>query len=580
MHELVKVALGEAEADLAIVNGSIVNVYTREVLSGDTVLTKGNKIAYVGKSTNIGIGSSTQIIDASGKTLIPGLIDGHTHVDSTYPANELVKYAIQGGTTTIITETDGLVFSLGYRGIIEFLRSVQNQPIKVFVTAPPMITINPTTKEHLLTVDELRRLLRRKEVLGLGESSWASVVAGDPRLLSLIAETTMAGKKADGHSAGARDNKLQAYISTGISSCHEPVTVEEVLERLRAGLTVFIREGEVRRDLEVIARIKDEKIDFRHLALATDAIKPWQLTTTGYMEHVVQKTINLGFDPVLAIQMATINIAQHFDIDDLVGGIAPGKYADIVIIPDLRTIQPECVISNGQVVAQNGQLTVQPRKHNYPKSTLNSINLPKSFTTSDFAIPVGGTRNQVRVRVIDLINDYLTREAIMDVTVSDGRAQLDTSQDILKIAAIERTHQPGKTFVAFIRGIGLKRGAIATSIAWDYWDILVVGASEADMAQAVNRLKELEGGIAVCANNEILAEISLPVGGLLSTQPIETLAHKLYDVQRAAANLGCTRPDIRSSLSFLTSASIPFLGIYDGGLVDLRQNRIVDLIVD
>ena len=580
MKELMKVALGEAEADLAIVNGAIVNVYTWEVLTGDTVLIKEDKIAYVGRNTGKSIGSSTKVIDATGKTLIPGLIDGHTHIDSTYSTSELIRYAMKGGTTTIITEASGIVFPLGYQGIIEFLKSFQNQPIKIFITAPPMVTINSTAREYTLSVNELRRLLRRKQVLGLGESYWAPVVQGDPRTLDFISETIKAGKKVEGHSSGAQGNKLQAYISLGVSSCHEPITAEEVLERLRAGLTVFIREGEIRRDLEVIAQIKDKDIDFRRLALATDGIKPWQLIADGYMEFVVQKAINLAFDPVLAIQMATINIAQHFAIDDIIGGIAPGKYADILVIPDLRTIQPEYVISNGQVVAKNGKLLVQPRKHIYPRATLDSIHLPKSFDASDFAIPVKGSRRQVKVRVIDMVTDFLTREAIVDIPMSNGLAQTDTSKDIVKVAAIERTYQPGKTFVGFVRGIGLKSGAIATSVAWDYWDIIVVGANEADMALAVNRIRELHGGIVVCAGNKVLAEIALPVGGILSTEPMETIANKLHNIQQAAAELGCVFPDIRSSLSYLASGAIPFLRICEQGLIDLRQNKFVSLIVE
>jgi len=436
MKELMKVALGEAEADLAVVNGDIVNVYTGEVLTGDTVLIKGDKIAYVGKNADKSIGSATQVIDATGKTLIPGLIDGHTHLDFIYSVSELIRYAIKGGTTTIITEVSGFVFPLGYQGITEFLRSAQNQPIKIFITAPAMVTINPAAKEHVLNVDQLRRLFRRKEVLGLGEPYWGPVVEGDPRILDLIAETIKAGKKIEGHSAGARGNRLQAYISLGITSCHEPVTAEEVLERLRSGLTVFIREGTARTDLEAISKIKDENIDFRHLALATDGLDPDQLINNGYMEFIVQKAINLGFEPVVAIQMATINIAQHFAIDDTIGGIAPGKYADIIIIPDLRTIQPECVISNGQIIAKDGELLVQPRKHTYPKSTQASIHLPRNFTADDFAIPVKSSRSQVKVRVIDLATDSITREAIMDMPVSDGLAQPDISHDIVKIAAI------------------------------------------------------------------------------------------------------------------------------------------------
>ena len=580
MHELIKVALGEAEADLAIVNGAIVNVYSGEVLTGDTVLIKGDKIAYVGKEADKSIGSSTRVIDATGKSLIPGLIDGHTHIDCEYSISEFLRYAMKGGTTTIITETSNIAFPLGYQGIIQFLQSTKNQPIKIFITVPPMVTISPTAKEHAISVDELRKLLRRKEVIGLGEPFWAPVIEGDQRVLDLIAETIKAGKKVEGHSSGARGKKLQAYVTAGISSCHESITADEVRERLRLGLFVLIRQGEVREELEAIAPIKDENITLSRLAVATDGIGPWQLTTEGYMESVVQKAIDLGFNPILAIQMATINVAQHFGIDGFTGGIAPGKDADIIIIPDIRTIRAEYVISKGRVVAKNGQLLIEPRKYNYPKSIQNSIHLAENLAADDLAIYIESGRRQVKVRVIDQVTDLVTTEALIDMPVSNGQLQPDTSKDILKVAAIDRTYLPGKIFVGLIRGIGLKHGAIATSATWDSGDIIVVGANDADMAQAVNRIRELNGGVVVCADNKILAEISLPVGGVISTETMETISNKFHAIQQAATKLGCALPDIRITLATLPSPAIAHLRICEHGLFNLRQNKFVDLIVE
>ena len=580
-QQLMKVALGEAEADLAVVGGSIVNVYTGEVLTGDTVLIKGDKIAYVGKNAQQSIGSTTRVIDAAGKTLVPGFIDGHTHIlNGLYSISEVLKYAMKGGTTTIISETMEFGFCLGYQGIIEFVRSARNQPVKCFATVPPMVSISPVAKAHALTSDELRRLLRMKEVIGLGESFWGPVVEGEQGTLSLIAETVGSGKIVDGHSAGARDNKLQAYTSLGVSSCHEPTTAEETLERLRLGMFVLVREGETRRETEAIAKIKDENIDFRRMILASDGLGPWQLVADGYMDFIVQKAINLGFSPVQAVRMATINVAQRFGLDDFIGGIAPGKYADIVIIPDLTTIQPEYVISNGRVVARNGGLLVQPRKHTYPGPTQNTIRLTMNFEADDFAVRMNGNRRKARVRVIDQVTDLVTREAVLELPVSDGQILSDTGQDVIKAAAIERAHHTDKTFVGFVRGMGFKRGAIATSTAWDTCDMVVAGVNEADMAQAVNRIRELNGGIVVCAGGRILAEIALPIGGLITMLPMETISETLSHIQQAAANLGCTQQDIRQTLSVLTTGGIPFLRICEAGLVDIRQNKFVDLLVD
>ncbi len=579
-YQLMKVALGEAEADLAIVNGDIVNVYTGEVLRGDTVLIKGDRIAYVGGNAQQSIGSATQVIDAKGKTLIPGFIDGHTHMGLVFTISEMMRYALKGGTTTVITEIPDFAFAVGYRGVLEFLKAIKNQPVKILFTVPPMHSISPVTREHFMTNEEVGKLLRRKEAIGLGEVYWTEVLKGHQELFDWIEEAKRVGKKLDGHTAGARGNKLQAYVSLGITSCHEPISAEETLERLRLGMYILIREGEIRRELEAISSLKDENIDLRRLILSTDGLGPWQFVADGYMEFVVQKAIDLGFGPVQAIQMATINVAQRFALDDFIGGIAPGKYADIVIIPNLTTIQPECVISNGQVVAKNSELLVQPRKYNYPKSMLDTFHLTKSFTADDFAVKVDGNRHKVKARVIDQTTKLGTREAILELPVSDGQALPDASQGVAKVAAIDRMHRTGKSFVGFVRGIGFKQGAIATTLAWDTHNMVVVGASETDMAQAVNRTRELNGGIVVCAGGKILAEIALPLGAIFSQEPMETLSQKLHEIQRAATNLGCTSPDIRLTTAVLTTAAIPFLRICEAGLVDLRQNKFVDLIVD
>jgi len=571
-----RVALGEAPADLAIINGSVVNVYTGEVEQA-SVLIKGERIAYVGGDAGRAIGTSTQIIDAKGKTLIPGFIDGHTHIDTVYSISEFLKYAMRGGTTTIVTETCTISSPLGYEGVIQFLKSVKNQPIKIFITAPPLVTLSPVTEEHATTVPQLRKLLRRREVLGLGEAYWGDVVNGNRRVLDLIAETVKRGKKVEGHSAGATGAKLQAYVSSGVSSCHEPTTAEEVRERIRLGLFILIREGEVRRELEAISQLKDDDAILNRLAVATDGVGPDQLTTGGYMEFLVQKAINLGFDPVRAVRMATVNVARHFAIDDDIGGIAPGKYADIAIIPDLKTIRAEYVISNGRVIAQNGQVLIQPRQHRYPRSMLNTIHLDRDFTADDFTIPVES--RQVKVRLIEQVTNLVTREAFIDMPAAEGQLKADASQDIIKVAAIERAYRTGKRFTGLIRGLGLRKGAMATTAVWDCGDIIAVGADESDMAQAVNRIKELGGGVVLCAGGSILAEVALPVGGVISTEPVEALAAKFKRLQETAAGLGAKSPNFGLTLDTLTSPAIPFLRICESGLFNLKENRFVDLIV-
>jgi adenine deaminase len=574
--ELMRVALGEASADLAIVNGSVVNVYNGEVEKA-SVLTKGERIAYVGNNLGKAIGPSTQVIDAKGKTLIPGLIDGHTHIDNIYSISEFLRYAMLGGTTTVITENSDIGSPLGYEGVIQFLASIKNQPLKIFVTAPPLVTLSPVTEEHAITVPQLRRLLRRKDVLGLGEPYWGDVLNGNQRVLDLIAETVRQGKKVEGHSAGASGKKLQAYVSAGVSSCHEPINAKEVRERLRLGLFILIREGMIRRELEAIAPIKDDDALLNRLAIASDGVAPGQLISDGYMEFLVQKAINLGFEPVRAVQMTTINVARHFAIDDEIGGIAPGKYADIAVIPDLKTIKAEYVISNGRVVSRSGQLLVRPRQHRYPKSMLNTVRLDRDFSADDFAIPAQGS--QAKVRLIDQITNLVTREALIDMPVIEGQLRADAGKDIIKAAAIERAYSTGQRFTGLIRGLGLKKGALATTNVWDCGDITVVGADESEMALAVNRVRELGGGVVLCAGGGITAEIALPVGGVISTEPVETIARKFQLIQQTAARLGAKSPNFSLTLETLTSPAIPFLRICSSGLFDLKENRFVSLMV-
>jgi adenine deaminase len=568
--------LGNEKADLAVVNGDVVNVYTRELLRGWSVAIKGERIAYVGNDASHTIGPQTRVIDASGKTLIPGLIDGHTHL-WLYSLGEFLQYAIRGGTTTIVTETMEIAFPLGDQGVTEFLESAKDQPIKIFATAPSMVTISPAAEARAMDSETLRKLLERQEILGLGETYWASVIRGNDRIIKLIAETLAAGKKVEGHSAGARGNRLVSYIAAGVSSCHEATTVEEVIDRLRLGIHVMIREGDIRRELPVISAIKNESIDFRRLILTTDGIGPKRVMTDGYMEFVLQRAIDFGFDPIVAIQMATLNVAEHFSIDDRVGGIAPGKCADLVIIPDPKTIEAEYVISNGRIIAQNRVVLIPPRKAMPSKRSFPSIEIPRRLKAADFTISVEARGNPVKVRVMDLITDLVAREAQLDIAMSDGEVKIDTNKDLLKMAVITSNHQGEKIFTGLVRGFGISRGALATSAPWDTCAIAVVGADEHDMAEAANRILSMKGGIVVWADGRVKAELPLPFGGILSDQPMEMLAREVDAIQQEMADLGCRLRDAHLTLTTFTSQAIPFLRISEEGLVDVRKGGFEEI---
>jgi len=575
---LMKVALGQEKADLAVVNARLANVYTGEILDDCAISTKGRWIAYVGRNPDDTIGPKTEVIDAGGQAVIPGLIDGHTHLAALCKVDEFLKHAVKGGTTTIVTETLEVFLVAGYAGLVDLLESFKNQPIKIWATAPVTISISKAAQG--ISKESLQKLLERDDIIGLGESYWQAVLQEPDWLLALFEQTQRAGKTLEGHSAGASEKKLAAYIANGISSCHEPINADQVLERLRLGLHVMIREGAVRKDLAEIAKIKDHGIDSRRLILVSDSISPADLMANGYMEAIVQKAIDCGFEPINAIQMATLNVAEHFSLDHLIGGIAPGRLADFVIIPDIATIAAQVVVSNGRVIAQNGNLLAAPRSHSFSTDSLNTVKLPRQLTPSDFVIRAPENVENIKVRVMNMVTDLVTAEIEERLPVRDGQIAVDLNKDIVKIAAIDRTHTPGRLFAGLIKGFGLKAGAFACSTAWDTSDIIVAGTVDSDMATAVNRIRSLQGGAVVCKDGKILAELPLPLFGIISDLKMKDLVQQFENVIRAAHKQGIPFPDPVLSLVTLTGSAIPYLRICEEGLVNLKSGKNVSLFVE
>ena len=571
MKSLMRVSLGEEEADLVIKGANLVNVYTRELLQGFSVATKGKWIAYVGPDANHATGPGTVVIDAAGKVLIPGFIDGHAHMVYYASPHEFLRYAMRGGTTTIVSEIMELTFPLGYRGLVEWLDNVKNQPIKIFSTVPPSITFSKDAAERAPTLKQLMDLLKREDVLGVGEGYWQEVLRSETKYPALSAEALRLNKTAEGHAAGCRSARLCAYVDYGVSSCHESVNAEEVVEKLRLGICSMIREGSIRREMDAILKIKDMPLDLRRVALVSDGVDPRDLVEKGYMERVVQRAIDTGFDPILSIQMATLNTAEHFRLDGMLGGIAPGKYADMVVIPDLHTIKAEYVISNGMIVAENGELKTEPRVTHLKGNGLKKIKVNPSL----FSIATG-RKKSLKVRVIDQVAELVTKEAFIDLPGRDGEIMADPEHDILKTSIIS---WKGKVFTGLIRGHGFQAGAMATSGVWETFGSVVVGTNDVDMVRAVERVYEMGGGIVICAQGEVLAELALPIGGILSHLPIEEIAQRLNTIQEKARALGFRFSDASLTLATLTTPAIPFLRLSEEGLVDVRKGQVVDLIV-
>ena len=576
-EKIMKVALGKKAADLVVIHANLLNVYTGELLHDYGISICDKWIAYVGQNAEDTIGPETHTIDADGKTVVPGFIDGHTHMAWTSTCYEFLRYIMRGGTTTIVTESLEPYPVSGLPGVLDFVASLADQPIKILATAPATVSISRAAQQ--MPIDDLKHLMAHEAIVGLGESYWQAVIQDPELMIPRLVEATGSGKLIEGHTAGASEKKLNAYIAAGISSCHEPINAQEVIDRLRLGIHVMAREGSIRRDLKEISAIKSSGVSLRRLVLATDGINPKDLIQHGYMESLVQTAIHYGFDPITAIQMVTLNAAEHFSLDHLIGGIAPGRFADVVIIPDIKTIKAETVISNGRIIAQNGELVVEPRKHLFTDKSLHSICLEKDVSASDFAITVDKNMSMAHIRVIEMVTDLVTSENMMQLPVIHGEIKADTRKDLLKIAAIDRTNDPGKTFTGLIKGFSLKSGAFACSAAWDSTDIVVIGSNEQDMAVAINRVKDLQGGYVLTDQGKIIIELPLPVFGLMSDLPIEEIAQRMDHIQQALATRGVQFPDPMLSLITLTGAAIPFLRICEEGLVSIKNGKRLDMLV-
>ena len=571
------VALGRAPADLVIRGGTVLNVFTAELLPGWDVAVAEGRIAYVGPDAGHTVGNATIVLEADGQTIAPGLIEGHTHIfECRYGLAELLRYAVPGGTTTVITETGGLGAVLGRRGVDELLTAVADQPIKLFATVPPLMALQPFMEEQAPPLDVYVGWLGDRRVAGLGELYWGPLLRGDRRLLELVAATRAAGRQPEGHSAGARGARLAAYAAAGVSSCHEPITADEARERLRLGLCTMVREGEIRQDLAAIAPLWDEGIDLRRMVLVTDSQGPERLRTLGYLDHNVRRAIELGLDPVRAVQLVTLNVAEHFGLDADVGSVAPGRCADLLLVPDLADFRPSVVLSDGRVVAEEGRMTVEPRSPTFPRHFYSTVRRPRIVRPSDFVVRTP-TERIVDVLAIELVTNLVTREATVQLRPADATLPSVPDHDILKVASLDRGRRTDEMFVGFLRGYGLRRGAVATSMTWDAQSMVVIGADDRDMALAACRLLDSQGGVAVCADGELRAEFVAPLGGMLSEAPLEEIAADLAAVEGALRDLGCTSSTPILTADIMTTAAIPHLRITDRGYVRLRDGALLGL---
>jgi adenine deaminase len=585
--ELVDVALGRAAADLVIENGRLLDVYSGEIRAASVAI-KGERIAYVGDDASHTIGERTEVIDAAGYHLSPGLIDAHVHIEaSMVTPTQFARAVLPRGNTAVLWETLWTANVLGIPGIERLLDECRLTPLKFFATAAsgvPCTSPELATPAQVFSDADIARLLARDDVVGLGELVlFNQVLRNESEIRRRIDMALQQGKSVDGSVPGFVDRRLNAYAAAGAQSDHEAITLAEAIERIRLGLRLVIREGSSMRNLAELVRVATERgLSTRRCCFCVDDKDIREIEREGLVDHLVRQAIRSGLDPVQAVRMATLNPAEHFGLERDLGGIAPGRIADILLVGDLNDFAVETVIASGRVVARSGQMVVELPQPPAPDWMLNTVRLPRALGLGDFACH-SERIGQTRVRALQVFGEQIVSvELPATLAVEGGEILPDVGRDLLRMAVVERH---GKTAgpnigLGFVAGFGLRRGAIASSVSPDIHQIVTVGVDKGDMAVAVDRLAELQGGIVLAAEGRVLAELALPVGGLMSSLPYEQVIAQLERLSAAAAELGCRLPSPFMTLAFAACPTLIELKLSDLGLIDVRAGRLLPLELD
>jgi adenine deaminase len=567
LEQIIRVAQGEAYGDLLIKNGKLVNVYSGEIVEAD-VVTCGERIAGVGKGYK-----AKEVIDLKGAYLAPGFIDGHVHIESSMVSvPEFARAVVPLGTTSVIADPHEIANVLGYEGIRYMLDSSKFNPLNVFFMMPSCVPATRLeTSGSNLRAFEIYPLLREKWVLGLGEvMNFVGVLQRDENLLDKI--QISAEKRIDGHAPGLSGKALNAYVATGIGSDHECTTVEEAREKLRLGMYIMIREGTFIKNLRDLLPLVTPE-NSRRCCFCTDDRHPNDILEEGHINFMIKTAIEYGIDPVTAIRMATLNTAEYFGLRQH-GGIKPGNFADMVSFTNFKQFQIRHVFRNGKLVALDGEPIIEPPIR--PEATIRSTVNIKWLQGDEFTIPARGKK----ARIIGLIeNQALTQKLIEEAPIRDGKVVSDPERDLQRLYVIERHNATGNIGKGLVKGFGLKRGAIASSIAHDAHNIIVVAHSDEEAMKAVIQINKMGGGIAVVEGDRVLEALELPIGGLMSKLPLEEVSHRTEKLIQASRRLGCRVKDPIMALSFLSLAVIPELKLTDRGLVDVEKQEFVDLFV-
>jgi adenine deaminase len=560
LAHLISVARGELPADLILAGARVVNVFTGEVETANVAIA-GDSVAGVGDYHH-----AQQVLDLEGKYLLPGFINGHTHLESSMlDIGQYARAVVPRGTLAAVTDLHEIANVSGLRGIRYMLERARRLPLELFLMAPSCVpATHLETSGASITVEDIRRLLRWRECIGLGEvMNFPGVLAASEVVLPKIES---ARGMVDGHAPGVRGKDLNAYIAAGIHSDHESVSLDEAREKLRRGMFIMIREGSSEKNLEALLPLVSDKTYGRCFFVVDDR-SCRDLLRDGDIDAVVRKAIRLGLDPVRAIQMATINTARYFRRDRL-GAVAPGYLANLIVTGDLSRLPLDMVFYRGRLVARDGEPLFNLRGGG---EDLTDTVRTGSLSLDSLRLVAAG-----ETPVIEVVpGQIITRKRMEKVKASGGVVVADTVKDILKLVVVERHRATGNIGLGLVKGFGLKRGALASSIAHDSHNIVALGASDRDILTAVNEVVRLKGGLAAAASGRVLASLALPIAGLLSPEPLETVVAGLEKLEEVAEELGTSLTAPFATMSFLALPVIPELRLTDLGLVDVNQFKLL-----
>nr|WP_321461950.1 adenine deaminase [uncultured Cohaesibacter sp.] len=585
--QLVDVAMGRRMADSVIRKGKWVNVHTGEIIPDTDVAISGGRIAFVGPDASHAIGEDTKVIEANGRYMVPGLCDGHMHVESgMITVSEFARAVIPNGTTSMFIDPHEIANVLGLKGVKVMHDDAANMPINIQVQVPSCVPSAPGLENAgaEITVDDVKEALTWPQICGLGEMmNFPGVAMGDAKMLGEIAATQDAGKTVGGHFPTPELGLMfHGYVAGGPADDHEGTRKEDAIARARQGMRPMMRLGSAWYDVaEQVKAITEDGLDPRSFILCTDDSHSGTIINDGHMSRVVRHAIAQGLKPVTAIQMATLNTAQHFGMDRDIGSITPGRRADIILTSDLPSLPIELVMAQGEVLAENGQLLIDIPEANYPDFCRNTVHLGKKLAADDFDIFAPEGANQVRARVIGVIENQAPTKALeRTLSVERGLVQMDAEGDVCQIALVERHRGTGGVVNGFVSGFGYNKPcAVASTVAHDSHHMIVVGTSKQDMAAAANHLGKVGGGLTVFSEGKELATVELAIAGLMSEERAEIVAQKATKLVEAMAACGCTLNNANMQHSLLGLVVIPEIRISDVGLVDVTKFQTVELFL-